>query len=74
MDDETEYRIEFTITRRQPGDDDFSEIGFGSSGAWASLDQCTHMLSSAVQNGEWETDPGHPDPAGVLNQQSEGGR
>lgn len=68
MNDETEFRIEFTITRRQPGEDDFTEIGFGSSGAWASLDQCTHMVDSVVTNGEWETEPGQPDSESVLKQ------
>jgi hypothetical protein len=62
----TEYRIEFTITRCQPGEDDFTEVGFGSSGAWTDLDQCAHMVSSAVQNGDWEREPGMPDPAAVY--------
>lgn len=66
--DETEFRIEFTITRRQPGEDDFTEIGFGSSGTWSDLAVCTHMIDSAVTNGEWETESGQPDPESVLNQ------
>lgn len=57
-----EYRIEFSIQRMQDGDDDFTEIGFGSSGAWETLDQCTHMLDSGVMNYEWETTSGMPDP------------
>lgn len=62
--DEDEFRIEYTITRRRPGqdEDDFTEIGFGSSGAWASLDQCAHMLSAAIEHKEWETTDGMPDP------------
>jgi hypothetical protein len=68
MNDETEFRIEFTITRRQPGEDDFTEIGFGSSGAWPDLTACTHMIDSAVTNGEWETESGQPDPESVLKQ------
>jgi hypothetical protein len=35
----TEYRIEFTIQRREDGDDDFEDIGFGSSGAWDTPDR-----------------------------------
>lgn len=50
-----EYRIEYSIQRCRESDDDFVEIGFGSSGAWSDLDQCAHILSSAVQNGKWET-------------------
>lgn len=58
-----QYRIEYTITRYRPGkDDDFTEIGFGSSGSWSSIDQCAHMVNSAVQNKDWETSKGMPDP------------
>jgi len=66
MDDETEYRVEYQITRRLPGEDDFTEIGFGSSGAWSSIDMCVHIVGSAVQNGEWETEPGMPLPKEVI--------
>lgn len=59
----TEFRIDFTITRRQPGEEDFTEIGFGSSGAWSDVDQCAYAVDSAVQNREWETSAGMPDPA-----------
>lgn len=58
----TEYRIEYTITMRRDGEDDFEEIGFGSSGAWATVDQAAHMLESAVEHREWETSEGMPDP------------
>lgn len=53
-DDETDYRVEFSITRRLPGEDDFTEIGFGSSGAWGDIAQCAHMVVSALQNDEYE--------------------
>ena len=62
----TEYRIEFQIQRQRPNDEDFVEIGFGSSGAWESLDACTFSLDSGVTNGEWETEPGQPDPDEVT--------
>lgn len=64
-DARAEYRIEFSITRRLPGEDDFTEIGFGSSGAWSSVDQAEHMMGSAISSREWETGPGMPDPSGV---------
>jgi hypothetical protein len=64
-----EYRIEFTIQRCTPGEEDFTDIGFGSSGAESSIDQCAHMLSSALQNGEWETEAGMPEPGEVMDQQ-----
>jgi hypothetical protein len=63
--DETEYRIEFAVQRKLPGDADFTEIGFGSSGAWGSLRMCSHMLASGVDNYEWETEAGQPDPATI---------
>lgn len=63
-----EYRIEYTIQRTvgDPGDQDFEEVGFGSSGGWSDLDQAAHMVTSAVQNGDWETEQGMPDPDEVL--------
>lgn len=63
-----EYRIDFTITRCRDGEDDFSEIGFGSSGAWDDLNACTHWIGSAIESGEWETTPGMPDPENVMAQ------
>ena len=64
--DETQYRIEFSIQRQQPGDEDFVEIGFGSSGAWHDLDACTHMIDSGVSHGEWETSEGMPEPDEIM--------
>jgi hypothetical protein len=61
---DAEFRIEYTITRRLPGadEDDFTEVGFGSSGAWANVEQCAHMVVTDIQNGHWETSEGMPDP------------
>lgn len=51
----TEYRVEFSITRRLPDEDDFTEIGFGSSGAWESVEQANHMAASAIDRPDsWE--------------------
>lgn len=50
-----EYRIEFSITRRDDGAEDFTEIGFGSSGAWGDVDAAAYDVQSIVQNQEWET-------------------
>jgi hypothetical protein len=60
--DETEYRIEYTIQRMQPGEDDFTDVGFGSSGGWNGVDQAAHMAVTAIQNRDWETERGMPDP------------
>lgn len=65
-----EYRIEFQIQRCTNGAD-FEEIGFGSSGAWDDVDTAAHMLASAVQSREWETDPGQPDPSEVDEGESD---
>jgi hypothetical protein len=61
-----QYRIEFQITGRGPDDEDFTEIGFGSTGAWGSIGQAAHILESMVAHGEWETEPGQPDPAEIM--------
>lgn len=60
------YRIEFSIQRAEDDGDEFVEIGFGSSGSWGSLNACTHMIDSAVCNGEWETTPEMPRPEDVM--------
>jgi hypothetical protein len=60
-----EFRIEFVITRCDVGEDDFTEIGFGSSGAWSDVDQCAHIVHSMIQNRQWETEPDMPAPSEV---------
>ena len=59
------YRIEYVIQRRRESEDDFAEIGFGSSGEWGSLNACTHMLDSAISNQEWETEGDQPHPSTI---------
>lgn len=61
-----EYRINYVIERRLPGEDDFTEIGFGSSGASDNLDGCAYDVESQLQNRQWETEPGQPDPQEVA--------
>jgi hypothetical protein len=62
----TLYRIEYSIQRRLPGEDDYTEIGFGSSGGWDDIDTAAHMIESEVLRGEWETSGTMPDPEDVL--------
>ena len=62
----TEYRIEFQIQRATADGEDFEEIGFGSSGAWDTIDQAVYSLESSVCNGIWETEKGQPDPDDAL--------
>jgi hypothetical protein len=58
----TEYRVEFTITRRQDGEEDFTEVGFGSSAAWETVAGAAYEAESIIQNRIWETTGGMPDP------------
>lgn len=52
----TEYRIEYTISSSEDGfNGQETEVGFGSSGTWGSIEDCLHMVESDVQNGLWET-------------------
>ena len=57
-----EFRIEFTIQRRGEDEEDFTEIGFGSSCAVVSVDLAAGEVESMVQNRMWETGPDMPDP------------
>jgi hypothetical protein len=61
-----EYRIEFSIQRCTDDSGEFTEIGFGSSATWETLDACTYAVESIVGNGEWETSAGMPEPEEVL--------
>ena len=65
-----EYRIEFSIQRQNPTDDDYAEIGFGSSGVCADVDQAAHTVQSLVQNREWETERDMPDPETIDQEAS----
>ena len=60
-----EYRIEYSIQARGNDEDDFTEIGFGSSGAWEDVDQAAHMLESDIATRSWETGADMPDPASI---------
>ena len=62
MSEETEYEITYSLRRRQACDDDYTEIGFGSSGGWSSLEACAYAVGSDIQNYCWETERGMPDP------------
>jgi hypothetical protein len=65
MSSSDEYRIEYQIQRRTESDDDFVEVGFGSSGAWSSVMQAVHMAESAIEHAEWVTLPGMPEPCEI---------
>ena len=49
----TEYRIEFSITKREEGEEDFTEFAFGYTGANSTIDDAGLEAHSAIQNSEW---------------------
>lgn len=50
-----EYRVDFSILRRLPGEDDYTEVGFGSTpGDNATISDAAHDALSALQNDEWD--------------------
>lgn len=59
---EPEFRIEFTIQRAEKFGAEFVEVGFGSSGASDSVASAAYALSAQLQNQQWETEPGMPNP------------
>jgi hypothetical protein len=60
-----DYRIDFTIQRREEGDEDFTDIGFGSSGASSDPAAASFEVDSIVQNYGWETEGAMPDPLDI---------
>lgn len=56
----TEYRIEFAIQRKRDEDEDFVEVGFGSSGTWDDIDSAEHAMGSLISCREWENYPTQP--------------
>lgn len=61
-----EYRITYAIERWDGnGRGDFAEIGFGSSSSAGSVDQAAHDVQAQIQNRQWETEDGMPDPSEV---------
>lgn len=63
----SEYEIVFQIRRAEDfGSADGEEIGFGSSCARSDLASAVHAVASMISNGEWEIEPGMPDPADVV--------
>lgn len=63
-----EYRIDYTVHRRRDGEEDFTEIGFGTSGDWFTPAGAAHMVESAVQRYDWESEPGMPEPEDVKRE------
>ena len=55
-----DIRIEYTI--QQEKEDDWVDIGFGSSGCWDDVNSALYAVDSYVQNRQWETEDGMPDP------------
>lgn len=60
-----EFRIEYSIQRAKSEDDDFQEVGFGSSGSWDDIDSALYAIDSSIQRREWEITGNMPDPDSV---------
>jgi hypothetical protein len=59
------YRIEFSVQRCDDDSEEYTEIGFGSSGTWDDVDAAEHAMGSVVQNRQWETSGDMPEPESV---------
>jgi hypothetical protein len=59
---EADYRIEFSIQRRLESEEDFTEVGFGSGGEGGTVADALYGVESVVQNKQWETGEGMPEP------------
>lgn len=70
--DEIDYDIVYTIRRRLPGEEDFSEIGFGAA-MGSTPDEAFCFAASDVQGFNWEIEEGMPDPEEIRREIEEGG-
>lgn len=61
----TLYRIEYSIQRGEDGGD-YEEIGFGTSFSHHDIPSALYDVDSFIQNGQWETTEGMPDPKEVC--------
>jgi hypothetical protein len=65
-----EYRIDYTISYQGPDDEEFREIGFGSSGEAVTVNAASYAVESDIQNRQWETSAGMPDPRAVDEEEA----
>jgi len=59
------YRINYVIERADDDSSDYAEIGFGSIAGDGTIDAALYQVQSDIQNRQWETSEGMPDPAEV---------
>ena len=57
-----EYEITYTLRLYRDGSEEPEEIGFGASGRCADIGDALYAIQSDIQNDQWETEPGMPDP------------
>ena len=62
---EYEYRITYAIEAAIVDTDEWEEIGFGSSGAWSSVDAAAYDVECQIQSRAWEVEGGMPDPRSI---------
>lgn len=68
VDDDTQYRIEYSIMRRVPGSRAFDEIGTGWSGDHPTVIAASTAVAAAIARRAWDTMRGDPDPRTVLDE------
>ncbi|WP_341856403.1 hypothetical protein [Brachybacterium sp. GPGPB12] len=49
-----DYRIDFSIMRREEGEEDFSEYAFGSTASSETIQEAGFDAYAAIQNEEWD--------------------
>jgi hypothetical protein len=59
------FRIDYQIAYQGPDDEDFHEIGFGSTCGAATVNAALYDVESDIQNRMWETRGDMPDPSAV---------
>lgn len=62
---ETDYRIEYSIQRKRHDDEDFVEIGFGSSCDYGDIESAIEHVASDIDNLNWEHTREQPSPKAV---------
>lgn len=50
----TDYRIDFSIMKREAGEEDFTELGFGSTASSSTIQEAGFDAYAAIRNDEWD--------------------
>lgn len=50
----TDYRVDFSIMKRETGQEDFTEFAFGSTMSSTTIQEAGFDAHAAIQNEEWD--------------------